>query len=186
MQCNNGLRKLVTWHLKYLMGMIIKLSRETADDLSTLRIWSSWAVWIISRKWSTSSLRASSSSVTASKFKSEWLYFGTLHINGYQHWRRRFLEYHTPAKLKCLYRPSKVSALVENNGRCSSRHHGDPSEPYSKLYYGTIFLRVKIETNSYLNNFHWRSNKFCKWLFSSNDAINALMCSTSCWHSLRL
>ena len=43
-----------------------------------------------------------------------------------------------------------------------------------------------IKTNSYSSNFRWRSNKFWTWLFSLCDAMNALMWSTSCSHSLRL
>ena len=43
-----------------------------------------------------------------------------------------------------------------------------------------------IKTNSYSSNFRSRSNRFWTWLFSLCDAMNALMWSTSCWHSLRL
>ena len=49
-------------------------------------------------------------------------------IKGNQHRTKRQLEFHTPAKLKWLYHPSKGSALIDVARGCLPRHHTDPSD----------------------------------------------------------
>ena len=52
-----------------------------------------------------------------------------LRIKCYQHITKRYLEPHTPGKLKRLFRPSKASPLIEVDRGCLSRRHTDLLEP---------------------------------------------------------